>query len=194
MKGMGQAFFPKGPSVAEVLKAQGIDNPTYIQMKTAEALAREQGPGMMQRLLPIYGASMLAAKVAEGFEEEEDPLFDPSITGASLYKENPEEYRVDINLPPPIEIQQWADTGGGPQTTIQWAPPGGAGGGNVDSYPPRIGGINGPGTGTSDDVPAMLSDGEFVFTAKAVKGAGNGSRKSGTRNLYSMMRNFEGRA
>jgi len=137
---------------------------------------------------------MVAAKVAEGFQEEEDPLFDPSITGASLYKENPEEYRVDINLPPPITIQQWEGTGTGAQPTIQWADPTGAAGGDVDSYPPRIGGINGPGNGTSDDVPAMLSDGEFVFTAKAVKGAGNGSRKSGTSNLYSLMRNFEGRA
>lgn len=29
--------------------------------------------------------------------------------------------------------------------------------------------VNGPGTGTSDDVPAMLSNGEFVMTAKATK-------------------------
>jgi hypothetical protein len=28
---------------------------------------------------------------------------------------------------------------------------------------------DGPGTGTSDDIPAMLSDGEFVMTAKATK-------------------------
>ena len=32
--------------------------------------------------------------------------------------------------------------------------------------------IEGPGTGTSDSIPAMLSDGEFVFTAKAVKQLG----------------------
>ena len=31
---------------------------------------------------------------------------------------------------------------------------------------------DGPGTGTSDSIPAMLSDGEFVFTAKAVKQLG----------------------
>ena len=30
----------------------------------------------------------------------------------------------------------------------------------------------GPGTGTSDDIPAMLSDGEFVMTAAANNGAG----------------------
>ena len=32
--------------------------------------------------------------------------------------------------------------------------------------------VDGPGTGTSDSIPAMLSDGEFVFTAKATKQLG----------------------
>ena len=32
--------------------------------------------------------------------------------------------------------------------------------------------VEGPGTGTSDSIPALLSDGEFVFTAKAVKHIG----------------------
>ena len=32
--------------------------------------------------------------------------------------------------------------------------------------------VEGPGDGTSDSIPAMLSDGEFVFTAKAVKNIG----------------------
>ena len=32
--------------------------------------------------------------------------------------------------------------------------------------------INGAGTETSDDIPAMLSDGEFVMTARSVRGAG----------------------
>jgi len=53
------------------------------------------------------------------------------------------------------------------------------------------GGVNGPGTGTSDSIPAMLSDGEFVMTADAVKGFGGGSRKQGAQKLYSMMRDAE---
>ena len=32
--------------------------------------------------------------------------------------------------------------------------------------------VEGPGTGTSDSIPALLSDGEFVFTAKSVKHIG----------------------
>jgi hypothetical protein len=63
--------------------------------------------------------------------------------------------------------------------------------------------IEGPGTGTSDSVPATiyqdgkpvkdaaLSDGEFVMTAKAVRGIGNGSRERGVTRMYELMRRFE---
>ena len=66
----------------------------------------------------------------------------------------------------------------------------------------------GPGTGTSDDIPAMLSDGEFVMTAAATKGAGafnlnktksgielisdgKSSRKKGVENMRELMEIFE---
>ena len=49
----------------------------------------------------------------------------------------------------------------------------------------------GPGTGTSDSIPAMLSDGEFVMTADAVRGAGGGDRREGARKMYQMMDNLE---
>jgi hypothetical protein len=59
----------------------------------------------------------------------------------------------------------------------------------------RVGGhLKGPGTGTSDSIPAKLSDGEFVMTAKAVKGAGGGSRAAGAKRMYDMMHQFEKRA
>ena len=66
--------------------------------------------------------------------------------------------------------------------------------GGAMNFPRRTGQIEGPGTETSDDIPAMLSDGEFVMTAKAVKGAGNGSREKGFRKMYDIMRSFEGGA
>ena len=52
----------------------------------------------------------------------------------------------------------------------------------------------GPGTEKSDDIPAMLSDGEFVMTGKAVRGFGNGSRQAGAKKLYSMMHQAENNA
>jgi hypothetical protein len=63
--------------------------------------------------------------------------------------------------------------------------------------------IEGPGTGTSDSIPATiyqdgmpvqdaaLSDGEFVMTERAVRGAGNGDREAGAARMYEMMRMFE---
>lgn len=66
----------------------------------------------------------------------------------------------------------------------------------------------GPGTGTSDDIPAMLSDGEFVMTAAATRGAGafdvnktksgielikggSASREEGVKNMRELMNIFE---
>lgn len=63
--------------------------------------------------------------------------------------------------------------------------------------------IQGPGTGKSDSIPAMiyqnggpvqearLSDGEFVMTADAVRGAGGGNRNAGAAKMYQMMNQFE---
>ena len=47
--------------------------------------------------------------------------------------------------------------------------------------------VEGPGTGVSDDIPARLSDGEFVFTAKAVE-------EIGEDTLMSMMKDAEAAA
>jgi hypothetical protein len=64
----------------------------------------------------------------------------------------------------------------------------------MTSFPRKTGPINGPGTGTSDDIPAMLSDGEFVFTARAVRNAGGGSRRKGAARMYKLMKKLEGGA
>ena len=88
-----------------------------------------------------------------------------------------------------------------------------ADGGNVamEDFERRNGFINGPGTETSDDIPAMLSDGEFVMTGQAVRGAGsydmnnnqgiltltpNGGpdRDNGTELMYQLMEAFSGQA
>jgi hypothetical protein len=66
--------------------------------------------------------------------------------------------------------------------------------GGMVSYPRRENLVEGPGTERSDDIPAMLSDGEFVMNSRAVRGAdptGGNNRYAGAKNLYNMMRNFE---
>ena len=52
-------------------------------------------------------------------------------------------------------------------------------------FPPKFGMIDGPGGPKDDKIPAMLSDGEFVFTAKAVDNAG------GPQAMYKMMNKLD---
>ena len=85
-----------------------------------------------------------------------------------------------------------------------------ADGGNVDEkdFKRMNGDINGAGTEVSDDIPAMLSDGEFVMTGRAVRGAGSFNMKNnngiitltpgngedrdrGTKLMYEMMDLFK---
>ncbi len=62
------------------------------------------------------------------------------------------------------------------------------------SFPRRTGEISGPGGPKDDRVPAMLSDGEFVMTAEAVRNAGGGSRRQGAKKMYQLMNRLEGTA
>jgi|688.fasta_scaffold92650_3 hypothetical protein len=45
----------------------------------------------------------------------------------------------------------------------------------------------------ADDIPAMLSNNEFVFTADAVRAAGGGSVNKGAQKMYSLMKQLEGK-
>jgi hypothetical protein len=44
----------------------------------------------------------------------------------------------------------------------------------------------------ADDIPAMLSNNEFVFTAKSVKEMGDGDVNKGAQRMYDMMKKLEG--
>jgi hypothetical protein len=50
--------------------------------------------------------------------------------------------------------------------------------------------VRGPGDGTSDDIPAKLSDGEYVFDANTVSMLGNGSNDAGARALDKLRENL----
>ena len=43
----------------------------------------------------------------------------------------------------------------------------------------------------ADDIPAMLSNNEFVFTADAVRGMGGGNVNKGAQRLYDQMKFLE---
>jgi len=68
----------------------------------------------------------------------------------------------------------------------------------VENFPRKNGRISGPGTERSDDIPAMLSDGEFVTNAAALRGIGQMAgapsndkaeqRRLGAREMYKLQR------
>ena len=116
------------------------------------------------------------------------PGYDPTVTGmrpATIYGIDALGNPVMSPYADPIMPARFV----GSNEEVRTAASGGA-----MNFPRRTGQIEGPGTGTSDDIPAMLSDGEFVMTAKAVKNAGGGSREQGFRKMYDIMRSFEGGA
>ena len=148
-------------------------------------------------MLAKYGPAALGitglAAAAGAFDVPEQESLEGDMyggmTGMDLLRMNPELYRTRLNagsryVPVPVSARTGSQRIGA------------AAGGGITStnFPRRDGAISGPGTETSDDIPAMLSDGEFVMTARAVRGAGNGSREDGMRNMYSMMSRFEGAA
>ncbi len=122
-------------------------------------------------------ASGLAAQLMDSlFSEEEDP--DP-YGNMARFNRGAGQAPVTLRRRAPRQ-----------QTDLLYANQGG-----VAHYPRRNGGIMpSEGSGTKDDVPAMLTAGEFVMTRDAVKGAGNGNLQSGINKMYGMMNNLERKA
>ena len=173
----------------EVLKIPGmtVDNPNFASLVQNATVAGTPSSINLGRAIPA-GLGIMA--VTGAFDPiEEDPLEDPyENTSRELLEMYPERYTTGPILPPIRtnldDVMQRRRN----RDIVLYAAEGG------EMFPRKTGAIAGPGTGTSDDIPAMLSDGEFVMTAKAVRGAGNGSRKKGVKKMYDMMRAFEGGA
>ena len=156
---------------AAAIKSQGAQ-------KVAKAAALD--PGFFSKYGPALGTAGTAAGVygiAQLFpddnpdDEDRDGYHD--TTGVMLYRDQPEMYGFGKDF-----------YGDNPYYQDDTFTPGALfarGGGE----------ITGPGTSTSDSIPAMLSDGEFVMNAKAVRGAGDGDRRAGAKRMYDMMRKFE---
>ena len=108
---------------------------------------------------------------------------------------SPEQIRQQLMASPEAMARTNPGTGGGPgrdvNDNVVLRASGGIASLNKGGYPRRTGQIDGPGTETSDSIPAMLSDGEFVMTAKAVRGAGKGDRRAGAKKMYALMHQLE---
>ena len=166
-------------------------NPISDEMIISMGIPKESS--FMYQYGPLSYAGLTALPVAENlYNQYINPPEEEEQVSENLYASNPSAYQIG------------SITGYNPQGYFMAAEGGEVTGfaegsgrqiehpdGKVKEHPKRIGEIVGRGTGTSDDIPAMLSDGEFVMTAKAVRNAGGGSRKVGAKNMYKMMKSLE---
>ena len=193
--------------VSELQTAAAAEGVTLSQKQALDMATKNLTPGLISQYAPLAAVGTAALGAFGGFETPEEDFSSPyGYTSREEFERDPNKYsiysginfqrplvgRPDINRNPFV-FQNYLNE------PVQQA----AMGGEMDlmndprlqkarMFPRRDGYIAGPGTETSDDIPAMLSDGEFVMTAKAVRGLGNGSRKQGVRKMYDMMRAFEG--
>jgi len=213
LKGAKETFMPTSYS-----NAQLIQSPEYMGYKpefgSKEALrmaSADLNPSMLRTYGPAVAAGIGALGVAGGFSPKEEPApgIVPKETGFDLLRQDPGVYgttpggaRVSYYNPAYMGYGLGSNQYYRPQTMFGQPryrygfADGGiaslAKGGSTN-FPRKNGPINGPGTGTSDSIPAMLSDGEFVFTAKAVRNMGKGSRRLGAKRMYALMKALEGK-
>lgn len=191
------------------LQTAGVSNP---QKTALDQITKEFTPSFAQKFaLPAAAGIGALAFTEEEPEEEEDFVYE-SVYDPAIHKVNISTGRIPTMQDVVVPYAQYMETGGVasvpdkfkgfsklPEGIQQKMDPELAkkyeDGGDVQYFPRRNGGIGpGEGSGTKDDVPAMLMDGEFVMTRNAVKAAGGGNIKKGIDNMYGLMRNLEARA
>jgi hypothetical protein len=168
------------------------DAPKQILLDAYNAAAK---PGMFAQYGPLAAAGVGVMGLAGGFNTEEPQMPDGyedfmNAPGQRLLDQYPERYALSFGGVRPMGSSGYQTYTPPPYKAAQGSGPSGV----AQGFPRMNGPIDGPGTGTSDDVPAMLSDGEFVFTAKAVRNMGQGSRRKGAKKMYALMKKLEGTA
>ncbi len=203
------AFAPKGPTASEVLIRRGFDPATAPEREwdNAEKIAKDLAPSLMRKYAPVAALAAGVGSAAGFFDTPEDPPLElverqpdgTLTTGFHLLDEHPADYLVhDLGsrwFNPETRKYEDVKTDGtigvSDGDTSAYSVPFEEGG---PIFPRRNGGIA-PTEGVEgrDSVRAMLMPGEFVMTADAVRGLGNGNLNSGIKSMYSVMRNLESR-
>jgi hypothetical protein len=162
--------------------------------KASESAILKNTPNMVANWAPAAVGAMGVAGLAGAFDAPESEMPD-GYEDFMNRRGNPERYALSFG-----GVRPMGSSGYQTYTPPPYVPPtynaaqGSGPSGVAQGFPRMNGPIDGPGTGTSDDVPAMLSDGEFVFTAKAVRNMGQGSRRKGAKKMYALMKKLEGTA
>ncbi len=207
--------FQKGYTDAQLMSSPEFDAMVNKGLSPDKALASLQGtynPSFMDKYGLVGAAGIGALALTEEEPEEEEDFVYESVYDPAIHKVNIATGPIPTMQDVVVPYAQYMETGGVasvpdkfkgfsklPEGIQQKMSPELAkkyeDGGDVQYFPRRNGGIGpGEGTGTKDDVPAMLMDGEFVMTRNAVKAAGGGSMQKGINNMYGLMRNLEARA
>ena len=187
------------------IKAQNIlSNPDAFsigEVQTANSILNPAGPsGLSKGLNTMALASIPLTYLDAKAQAEQMGDTDPSALNP-FYYQNPEEFQIANVAGNPYYYPELQEQFGVPVEDLPTEFIRSAEGGTVKLangtnryFPRKTGPINGPGTGKSDSIPAMLSDGEFVMTADAVRNAGGGDRRKGAKRMYDAMKNLERRA
>ena len=144
--------------------------------------ATAEAPGLLAKYGPLAALGLGGVTLASSLSKEDEEPEEAMLTGQDLIDRDREEGTYRYAFDPTLFY------GNNPYYRRDDPPFFGV---PVPMMAREGGEIVGPGTGTSDSVPAMLSDGEFVMTANAVKGAGGGDRQKGAKKMYAMMKQYE---
>lgn len=166
VSGLGQYTTPTTTTTASGMQNIGIPNLTA-------GIVRGQPIDLN---IDQFNAPLAPINAAEGGSTDSytDTNYQDTVSGLSKLKPNLLRGKSDFGLQ-----KYWN------------APAGHADGGSIEGHNPEFfseGGlqnryVKGEGDGTSDDVPAMLANGEFVIPADVVSSLGNGSNDSGAHIL-----------
>ncbi len=186
--GLGGAFFPDsgkgsnlvnlfkkpGKALKDVAEKGGINKVAEVypmaQLANIVGLPLDSKIGQLLNTKAGDAVSMgLLAQLLSGSDEDEDLKIDPRKFGSAKDFKSRPLVDYSVSALKPLEVNR---------------------GGTI--FPRRDGAIMPyEGGGQVDDVPAMLTAGEFVLTKDAVKGLGGGNQNVGIQRAYDMMGNLE---
>ena len=158
---------------ANLIKGKQLQDTESLQQLASKGIENRSG-GIVNALgllkNPYVAGGLLSAAAGLMNKKDDDPEREEIEVGSQGQLG---DMRVaDIEYLPAMAPMSPANYAGYANGGIVALAKGGTPPKNVDDFPRKNGNIAGPGTMTSDDIPAMLSDGEFVTKAVSVIGAG----------------------
>ena len=197
--GAGKGLFSAGMFKPAAIKAglfgqamaPGFAGPGIPGLFTKLGLTKTAGSLMPTGLGAITAATAIAGLLTPAQEEEAQRISDETGIDIEEIRANPDKYlarrfRADGGL-----MRLGYQEGGDAEPVAKKTMPLLDMDGKEKDYRETGGFVDMGRMEKADDVPARLSKNEFVFTADAVRNAGDGSVDKGAEVMYNMMKNLE---